>query len=244
MKTDAMDKKVTDLHMHIIPDVDDGAGSIEESLAMLRLAESEGIGKIIATPHSGAFDGMFNPVRKRFELLKAKAKEAGIDVDLRLGCEVYVDGEEIKRVLKCLKKGKYPTMDGSDYVLVEFDLCSENFEEAVDCVNMLTAAGYTPIVAHAERYRYSVDQIYEMCELGCLIQVNYSNVLPGQFGSAAHDKAIQMLKDKRVSFLSTDSHGIKRRKPAISEAVCFLYDNFDKDYIDKVLFDHVFAKGG
>ncbi len=228
----------TDIHMHIIPDVDDGANDMKEALSMLEKASSEGIKTIIATPHSGAFDGLFNPVKKRYEALKEIAREKGITIDLRLGAEICVGSKDIKSVIRNLKKKKYPTMNGTGYVLIEFDLCTDDFCDAEFCVSELTERGYTPIIAHAERYSYTVDQIYELAEIGCLIQVNYSDVLPGQFKSSDCDKANKMLKDQRVDFLSTDAHGIEWRKPEIQRAIVYLYENYDKAYLDKVLFEN------
>ncbi len=70
-----MVEKCMDIHMHVIPGVDDGAKDMDEALSMLRCAEEQGIGTVIATPHSGAFEGFFNPVRKQFEELKKRVSE-------------------------------------------------------------------------------------------------------------------------------------------------------------------------
>ena len=232
------DKNYADIHMHVIDGVDDGAGSVEKSISMLEMAYFEGIRTIIATPHSGAFDGLFNPVKRKYNALKEAAREKGIDIDIRLGSEIFVDGGIINKVIRNLNKKRYPTMNGTEYILIEFDLCTDDFEDAAACVVALTAEGFTPIIAHAERYRFTVDQIYELAEMGCLIQVNFSNVLPGKFASSAYDKACRMLKDKQVDFLSTDAHGIDWRKPEIQQAVAYLYENYDKDYLDRVLFEN------
>ena len=231
-------KSYTDIHMHIIPGVDDGANDMEEALSMLEKASSEGIKTIIATPHSGAFDRRFNPVVKRYEALKEKARDEGITIDIRLGAEICVGPNDINKVVRNLKKKKYPTMNGTEYILIEFDFSSDDFGDAVLCVSELTSKGYTPIIAHAERYSYTVDQIYELAEIGCLIQVNYSDVLPGLFKSDDCVKANTMLKDKRVDFVSTDAHGIERRKPEIQQAIAYLYENYDKDYLDRILFEN------
>ena len=229
----------TDIHMHVIPGVDDGASDYDEALRMLITAEEEGIRNIIATPHSGAFDGFFNPVKKTFNKLKEMVAEECIDVNLMLGAEIYVEGQAVSKVVSGLKRGKYPTLNGTEYVLVEFDICSEDYEDAETSVHYLTKNGYTPIIAHAEKYRFSVGQIYELSEQGCFLQVNFSDVIPGRYESEANEKAKRMLLDKKVDFFATDAHNMDRRPPIITESIDYLYQNYETDYIDKILYDNV-----
>ena len=86
-----------------------------------------------------------------------------------LRAEVFVDRDEIKKVIRKLKHRKYPTLNNTSYVLTELPLSSESFEDAQYCISKILEADYIPIIAHAERYLLSIDQIYDLKDMGALI---------------------------------------------------------------------------
>ena len=225
----------TDIHMHVIPYVDDGADDFDDALAMLRMAREEGIRRVIATPHSGAFDPWRNEVRKNYELLKEKIADEEIDVELMLGAEIRLDPVEMKKIMRRIKKGKYPSLNGTNVLLIEFLPVEQDFYAIAKCIETIISAEYGVVIAHAERYnKISVEQIYELCEQGCLIQINYDDVIPIK-GDRISEKANRMLKDRRVSYIATDAHHSYRRTPQIQEAIEYLYKNYDSDYVKQVL---------
>ncbi len=224
----------TDIHMHVIPYADDGAEDFDDALAMLRMAYEEGIRNVIATPHSAGFDRWRNDIRKNYELLKEKAEDEPIGINLMLGSEIRIFPDEMGKIFKNIKKGKYPTLNGTNKLLAEFQPGERDFDDVAKCMHMLTDSGYVPIIAHAERYQFSVDQIYELKERGCLIQINYADVIP--IGDhPMPKKANIMLRDKMVSFIATDAHRSTRRTPHIGVALKYLYNTYNDVYIDKIV---------
>lgn len=224
----------TDIHMHVIPYADDGAEDFDDALAMLRIAYDEGIRNIIATPHSAGFDRFRNDIRKDYELLLEKVEDEKIGINLMLGSEIRIFTDEIGKILKCIKKGKYPTLNGTEMILAEFQSVERDFDAISKCMNMLIDSGYIPIIAHAERYQFTIDQIYTLKEHGCLIQINYADVIPIK-NHPMTEKANIMLRDKMVSFIATDAHRSTRRTPHIAQAVDCLYNKYDGVYLDNIL---------
>ena len=144
-----------DMHVHILPGVDDGAEDIKEMEEMLKIAYSEGIRCIIATPHHHPRRGKESPevLRKKAALLRKSAHEIDEHFRIYLGTEIFF-GQD---VLEKLKEGQILTMNRRNYVLVEFSP-SEPFSYIKQSLQQLMMAGYEVILAHAERYRCLTDE--------------------------------------------------------------------------------------
>lgn len=134
--------------MHVIPAVDDGADDFDVAIQMLQIAYDEGIRRVVATPHSAAFDGWgaSKRVGKQFQKLNEIVKYRGIDIEISLGAEIYVDSHEISRALRKLKNCVYPIMDEHKTVLIEFSLSEDDYDDVRICVDKLTNNGYAPII--------------------------------------------------------------------------------------------------
>ena len=91
---------MTDVHMHIIPGIDDGSGSMEESLEEIRMAIAQGGGAIIATPHSWAIENSHFMMQERFHALQEAVREERIPVTLALGCEVLCDPDRVEDCIR------------------------------------------------------------------------------------------------------------------------------------------------
>ena len=226
---------LVDIHMHVIPYVDDGSDSFDESLKMLRIAYEEGITEIIATPHSGAFDILRPKVRKNFDRLREKADKTGIKVNLELGSEILIEPNNITQTVRRMRKGKYPTLAGGKYALVEFQLCEKDYGAISKCIDVITDNGFIPVIAHSEKYCFKIDQVYELRERGCLLQINYDDIIP-LMNDPISKKANIMLNDEMVSFVATDAHRSFRRTPHISDAIDYLYDRYNSEYVDRIVF--------
>ena len=231
-----MEAKYTEMHIHIIPGVDDGAEDLETSLAMARCAYDEGIRTIIATPHNAAFDGWDNQARSSFEKLKDELSANEIGIDLLLGSEVYIDSETIRSVVRHIGK-KYPSLNGTKYVLTEFSLFTSDLESSKNCVCRMLDKGYTPIIAHVERYQLEVEELYELQELGCQLQVNYSDLIPLQYYPMTM-KADRMLKDESIVFVATDAHNMSSRKPLVRDMIEYLKKQCSVEYVNKLLYEN------
>mgnify|MGYP005778473829 FL=1 len=233
--------KMHDIHMHIIPGADDGSWSLDMSLSMIYMAFQQGIERIIATPHSSAFDQHPELVKEGFQELKDHIAKRLPWIRLYSGCEVACSAGNMKKVLERLQKGSYPTLNHTDHVLTEFSVRIEK-EEAVSCAKQLLAAGWIPVLAHAERYRQLFDReekngdcMKELKDLGCRIQINVYSVFDEE-NETIKQNALDLVKNGYVDFLGTDAHRMNQRPPSAEAGLRFLYENFDKDYIDRIAF--------
>ena len=208
---------MTDVHCHILPGIDDGAKSFDESLVLLRKAEAAGITDIILTPHyiRGSVYNADN-VRKweLFTHLRELAAAAGLSVRLYLGNEIYIDG----RVPGML--GKYTgdagsaedlyelsTLNSTKYVLVEFPVQMED-KSAKDTLFSLVSKGLVPVIAHPERYYYvqnDPSKVDEWLAMGCLLQGDYL-ALTGKYGKLAEKTLKKLLFADKIFCLASDVH--------------------------------------
>lgn len=225
-----------DIHSHILPGVDDGARSAEESLAMLRKAAKEGIGQIILTPHQRpdrhCVSG--NGLMERMEKLQNLAKEKGLDIRL------YPGGEILFRqgLANELSDGKLCTLAGSRYVLVEF-FPNEHYDYIRDGLYSLLTAGYLPVIAHVERYvriNESRERREELLNMGCYYQVNAGS-LTGNAGFLLKRTAWQLVKEEMVHFIATDAHRAEgKRAPQMLRCAKLLEKKCSAEYAARLLY--------
>ncbi len=224
-----------DIHCHIMPGVDDGSPDMGTSLEMLRIAEKNGITHMILTPHHKPMHHNVSPEHNVFyrKELQAAAKEAGIKVKLFSGNEVYYSDETMNE----LERGKICSMAGSDYVLVEFHpVCP--YKDIANALGRVQAAGFTPIVAHVERYSDIVDKpsrLKDLRNMGCLIQVNASSIM-GKYGFGIGLFTKKLLKEGDVHFIASDAHDTKRRAPELMDCRKFVERKYGDDYARELFF--------
>lgn len=226
-----------DIHSHILPGVDDGSQSMEQSLVMLRQAVSNGIGKVILTPHNKAerrnvsVDG----IRKRTDALQKAAMEDGIPVTLYTGMEIsYRHG-----VVDLLEEGKLCTLAGSQYVLVEFHPM-EQFNYIKSAVYEFVSCGYIPVLAHVERYECMASKLQNVSDVidrGALIQVNASTVT-GRMGYKGKQNVKKLLKERLVHFIATDAHDEENRGVYLNDCKKYLCKKFGEEYTAQLLYDN------
>ncbi|MGH1346596.1 MAG: tyrosine-protein phosphatase [Nannocystales bacterium] len=165
-----------DCHTHVVPEVDDGSRSMEESLQMLRMLQKQGAKRIIATPHiyPGRFDNEPDPLRRSFDRLLAEVdKHPEITVELELGAEHWLGPGLLPRI----EAGKLLPFGPERYVLFETTTGSETPEALMDVCFALSDRGFTPLLAHVERYRYlrgesGLDLLEDLRSAGARFQVN------------------------------------------------------------------------
>ncbi|MBP5467345.1 MAG: hypothetical protein J6Y43_07285 [Clostridia bacterium] len=221
-----------DIHSHILNNVDDGSRNSEQSLAMLKEEEKQGVTEVVLTPHYRAdYLPKSDDIRLKFAELKKRAKENGINVKLRLGQEIFVfDG-----IVKALESGKVLSVDGGKYVLVEFS--TKHVNDIPETVYMLVKNGYIPIVAHIGRYFYAdTETAREVKDIGGLIQINASSVC----GSFAYKrKALALIKAGLVEFVASDVH--YNRKNLMLKAYKKVERKFGKATADKLFTENARA---
>ena len=229
------ERKMIDIHMHLVPGVDDGAMDLEMALVMMIRAKEQGISQIIATPHSEAFHFSKENVRSVFQKLVSTAARICPDMKLYLGCEVYCETGIMDQVLEALDSGRYPTMNCTKYVLMEFSQWVY-LENTIPCVEALVNAGYQPIIAHMERYKYlrgNMDLVDQFRELGTMIQVNAYSLFD-EMDDSIKTWARRLVTERKVDFLGTDAHRTYHRPPSAEYGLNWLYENVEQAYADAI----------
>lgn len=224
----------TDIHSHIMPGVDDGAQSMDESIAMLERAQKEHIGRIILTPHQKPDRKCVSTegIRKRIGQLTELSESLNINIELFPGSELFYCHELRKK----LEYGSLCTLAGSHYVLVEF-LPGESWNYIRDGLYDLSSAGYWPIVAHVERYGEVIgnsDRVQELIDMGCYIQVNAGSIT-GDWGFVTKRTCFRLLKERQVHFIGTDAHRSSGKRAPQMEKCAQVLRKKTGSYADELL---------
>lgn len=208
-----------DIHAHILPSLDDGPDTFDESIEMCKIAANDGITTIIATPHSkdGVYEARGENILKAVEELNLRLKEAHIDLTILPGAELHVN----ERLLEDIKNGEALTMNNNKkHILLElpFLFIPPGIEKFI---SNLQSSGIVPIIAHAERilfFQKNPKSLEKMVDSGIMVQVTAQS-LSGFFGSRERKYAERFLKQKMVHFIASDAHSLHNRPPILSKAV-------------------------
>lgn len=226
-----------DIHCHILPGIDDGAENMTETIKMLRIAYKEGIRNIIATPHYHPRRGhaRVEQVLEVLEQMKQVMEEKFPDMNLYQGQEIYYCHD----VLEKLKNKELLTLQNSQYVLVEFSVGTE-IRKIKEGLNGLLMQGYSPILAHVERYELLIkdmEAIEELAAAGVYLQVN-GGTLMGQMGGNRKRFVRKLLKAKLVSFMASDAHDSVRRAPQLSKCVEYVTKKYGKEMARQIFYSN------
>ena len=203
---DIMVKIMIEMHCHLLPNVDDGSSSFEESIELIKKLKDIGVEKIIITPHYIRSTKYNVDNKEKYEIfleLKDKLKEQNIDIELFLGNEIFLD----EYTLDDLKQGLCCTMNSSKYVLVEIPR-NDVINNLDSLLFKLTSKGIIPIMAHPERYiivQENKEVLNKWVDAGILLQVNYESI-NGKYGKYAKKMAKYILKNNLASFIASDVH--------------------------------------
>lgn len=194
-----------DIHSHIIPNVDDGARSVEETFNILKEAQEAGFTDVILTSHFLLNYYETNAQELIFwkEKLQEVLKKQGTKINLHSGMEIYITNQ----MEELLENKKILTLANSRYMLIELPLAT-NVKYFDYVVYYLEAKGIKPIIAHPERYKCvqkDPDIVEEYIEKGCLIQCNYGSIV-NLYGCEAEKTIKTILKKNQVHFLGSDVH--------------------------------------
>ena len=207
---------IIDLHNHILPGVDDGARSMDDAVEMAALAAECGIGKIIATPHY-QYEGntSLEELEHAFEMFSDALEYEQIRISVEKSMEIMATDE----LPKLLQQGQVWTYPNSSYFLVEFvpDEERDYFDWLLDrCVD----AGFTPVIAHPERYRavrHHPEMAQQWQQKGYGVQINRDSLL-GLFGEQAFYCADLLLRKGWANCIASDAHTPQFRNPYWSDA--------------------------
>ncbi|MCF8020010.1 MAG: hypothetical protein K9L62_11470 [Vallitaleaceae bacterium] len=237
--------KMVDIHYHLIPDVDDGPDNMETALEMVRISYEQGVRGIVATPH------MNHPVQfrsrrnKEMEIEKEKEKdiehafetlldhvhEAYPDMEIYLGAELYLTRKDLDH----LEHIKIRTMNGTQYVLVEFsrDITHTELDHGM---HELVLMGYRPILAHAEVYKCYAKHMEELIKLrdqGILIQCNAGKIIDLQ-STPEKTRVTQMLEQGLIDIIASDGHNISSRRPDMDKAHTYVTKKYGGQEADRL----------
>ncbi|MCQ2479466.1 MAG: hypothetical protein MJ120_02405 [Clostridia bacterium] len=224
-----------DIHTHILPEIDDGAKDLEESLRLCLLGRNHHIKKTVVTPHFSSMGDVDHFIEKRDEkvrILKKNLELNGIEMEIFAGAEVYVNddvffAQNLRRL----------TINNSRYLLVEFDFSGKRLRDIFDYLNELYSMGIVPIIAHPERYEYfqhNYDAVNELVSRGVLFQINAGS-LASRDGREAFELSYEMAYKGAAAFIATDAHSLHRRPNDIGEMLRVFPQDIDGERMFKML---------
>jgi protein-tyrosine phosphatase len=202
-----------DLHCHILPGVDDGAESLQESLAMARFFVADGITHITATPHCHRFLRLLRAdILPHVASLNDALHEAELPLIVLPGAEIQVTDTAVYR--RDFEAGLYCHLgDSKAFTLLEFNWKRQLYPaDAVELIGWLRQRGMRPIVAHPERHDFFRDdpsRLRALADVGAWLQITVDSLL-GNHGSAARTAGEEMLREYTEVVLATDAHNMRR----------------------------------
>jgi len=224
---------LTETHCHIIPNIDDGANSVEMSLKMIETLENYGAKTIILTPHYYSDSISYTDfVKKRndaFEVLKENYKG---DVKLIAAAEVYVSDYLLHN----------DNLDGikianGNYALLEHSFSdsfsSKTFERLE---NLYYDFSVVPVLAHIERYNSLMSdfsKIEELIDMGCMTQVNISSF--ADFPRHARKKILKLVDKGLVNLIGSDCHNMSGRAPVYEDGIKVILKHFGQSAVDEFM---------
>lgn len=205
-----------DFHSHILPNIDDGSKSVEETIELLREASEAGFEAIISTSHyiEGSYEENAAKRRVWIDAISRILKERKIDLKIYLGSEVYITDN----IIPLLDENVIPTINGSNYVLFEYPLNAKPMD-MYKAIYDMQENGYKPILAHPERYKFIQEKpnlVYDLIQKGVLMQSNYGSIV-GYYGERAELLAKKLLENDMVHFLGSDVHRRKTIYPLLKD---------------------------
>lgn len=232
-KGDMRVEDIIDIHSHILPGIDDGASSTEAALHMLREARRQGIREVIATPHySRRFQNNCpERIRELCGTLQKMSRENRMEIRIHSGQEILYSGD----VPGMVAQGELLTMADSHYVLIEF-YPGISYLEILRAVRTLVLEGFSPVLAHVERYRALRDEerLEELTGQGAYMQMNFSSV-SGNWMNETVRWCRKMLREQYIHFMGTDMHDVTLRKPETEAAVRWMRKKLDQRYMRNLL---------
>lgn len=194
-----------DVHAHILPQLDDGANDIEQSIAIIKSMYAMGYRKIIATPHvmSGYYNNAPEDILQSVHVLKSVLKRRNIEMEIEAAAEYYLEDE----LFRLLERKEILTFGGDKkYLLFEASFVSRP-TSILEATLKIKQAGYTPVLAHPERYNNlnDLEVLHRLTFNGLLFQVNIGS-LTGYYSKQTQEMAEMLINNKMVAFFGTDCH--------------------------------------
>lgn len=197
-----------DFHSHILPNIDDGSRSLNETIYMIEEAKKAGFTKIISTSHY--IERYYEADEEQRTELINEVKENIQGIELYLGNEIYITNQ----MADLIAEKKASTINNSKYVLFELPMNNKPID-AKEIVFRLIEKGYVPIIAHPERYKYvkeNIEYVRELADMGVLFQSNYGSAI-GMYGKKAQKTQKKLLEEGLIQFFGSDVHTVEQVYP-------------------------------
>ena len=196
-----------DIHSHLIPGIDDGVKNMEESLTLIRRFHKLGYKKIITTPHimSHRYSNSSQTLRSGLALLQEQIAQENLDIQVELAAEYYLDDH----LMHLIAQFDILTF-GNNYLLFEMSYINHpvNLEAMIE---VMIEAGYTPVLAHPERYVYltkNIEKYRSLKALGVLFQLNI-NSIAGYYSEEVKRLALRLIDEGMIDFVGSDIHHMR-----------------------------------
>lgn len=219
-----------DIHTHILAGCDDGPENDGQMYRLIKALYDDGIRKVCCTPHyhPGYYGNNFDKAAESFRRLQTYIRQKEMDMQIFPGNELHY----FQGCLEWIEKGSCRTLNGTRYVLVDFDT-EEDYKTIAYAVRTLLNVGYIPVLAHVERYpcfgrRNSL--IEKLRDMGAVIQINAASILK------RYRKPLvkRLLRDKEVDMIASDTHDLETRPPLMGAAYREVTRKYGKEYADKI----------
>jgi protein-tyrosine phosphatase len=224
--------RMVDVHCHYLPAVDDGAANLDEGLALVRAAHTNGISRILLTPHIhvGRYENTRSSLQVRFETFRRAIFSANIPVEVALAAEVRCTDE----LMSLIERDEIPFLldaHGNKTLLLEMPH-SRVTPGVEQFVRWLQKKNITPLLAHPERNKEFIanpQRIADLCSAGCLAQITAAAVV-GRFGDKSQRAAHWLLDKNLVAIIATDAHNLQHRPPLLREAAQWVAQRFGVEH--------------
>ncbi|MET3604660.1 tyrosine-protein phosphatase YwqE [Sphaerotilus sulfidivorans] len=227
-----------DLHVHVLPGIDDGPRNLDDALKLARALVADGIEHVVATPHiyPGVFDNTPHRIAEAFERLQTAVTAEGLALTMTWAAEVRICPE----IIDWLEHRRLPLLDGSlvgpSTALIE--LPDGQIPVGTDrLAGLMLERGITPLIAHPERNKAVMEQpsrLEALRRMGCRFQLTAGSVI-GEFGSKAHATARHLLDAGWADVVASDAHNLSGRKPRMSAARQWLQEHYDAALAERLM---------
>lgn len=219
-----------DIHTHILAGSDDGPEIDGQMYSLIKALYDDGIRKVCCTPHyhPGYYGNNFDKAAESFRRLQAYIRREKMDMQICPGNELHY----FQGCLEWIEKGSCRTLNGTRYVLVDFDT-GESYKTIEYAVRTFLNGGYIPVLAHVERYpcfgrRNSL--IEKLRDMGAVIQMNASSVLKRPRPPLVK----RLLRYREVDIVASDTHNLETRPPLMGAAYREVSSKYGNEYADKL----------
>lgn len=220
-----------DIHAHVLPGVDDGSRTMEESCELIKKAYEQGARAVIATPHYSRRRGA-GGLHELAETLQKNIREILPEFRIYPGQELYYHDALVEH----LRAGTALTLAGSRYALVEFEPVTP-YETVFRGIRKLCQSGYVPVLAHMERYicLRTERNLADLEGSGCLFQMNYESLEGNPLRKDVRWCRKQVMLG-RIQLLGTDMHRLDFRPPETSRAQKWLTTHVSSDMQEQMMY--------